>query len=228
MRLELLHLDQTGPEHWHSWCSLLTPEELSRAARYRQEEDRRAFIAGRGTVRQHIAALAGLAPKAVELYTGPTGKPFAKGLEREVQFNISHSGSLLAIAFSTTGVPVGVDIEQVRPHFDYTGILKHYFTKAECAEICSPIDFFRFWTMKEAFLKATGTALMDGLAQLDFSSSQTAVPIFASDLADWKGQAFVLHSYSHTNWVMTLAHPAVEEEVAFGAGCAYRQKTVQL
>jgi 4'-phosphopantetheinyl transferase len=93
----------------------------------------------------------------VTFAVGAHGKPrLANG---ELRFNLTHSGELALVAVSS--VEVGVDVEQVKPHRDLTGVAKRVFTAAERAEVAAGGDraFYRHWVAKEAFVKATGRGI---------------------------------------------------------------------
>lgn len=77
-----------------------------------------------------------------------------------VFFNLSHSGEWTVIAISDN--EVGVDIQQVKP-LDMR-LAKRFFAQDEWRQIEEAGDgatelFYRFWTVKEAYLKALGTGL---------------------------------------------------------------------
>ena len=86
------------------------------------------------------------------------GKPFLKGIEG-FDFNISHSEDFVMVAVSEN--ETGCDIEKI------TGIdleiAKKFFFREEYENIAAlPASeernglFFRYWTLKESFMKATG------------------------------------------------------------------------
>jgi phosphopantetheinyl transferase len=83
-----------------------------------------------------------------------------------LQFNISHSGSLVSVAM-TKGAAVGIDVDEVRAQFDYAEVIESAFTLQECRELLAiaPLDrlpaFFRIWTRKEAYLKCLGLGLQE-------------------------------------------------------------------
>jgi len=84
------------------------------------------------------------------------GKPY---IEKDVYFNMSHSGDYVACAVGLQ--PVGIDIEILRQvnlniahrffHPDETTFLNNSLNKTE--------DFFKLWTMKESYLKCIGKGL---------------------------------------------------------------------
>ena len=87
---------------------------------------------------------------------GPNGKPFFPGGR---EFSLSHSGDLAVIALAE--VPVGADVQQVRPVTD--AVLRRVLSPAER----EGGDFFALWTRKEAVLKCLGTGLDRELRSLD-------------------------------------------------------------
>ncbi|MBQ3090144.1 MAG: 4'-phosphopantetheinyl transferase superfamily protein [Oscillospiraceae bacterium] len=90
----------------------------------------------------------------------PLGKPFLPG-HPEFHFSLSHSGHWALCAFAP--VPVGADLQQVRP---VRPGLARRFTAAERRELAdlSPEDYnrrlFQLWTLKEAYAKCTGQGLL--------------------------------------------------------------------
>ncbi len=143
--------------------ALLSDDELARAARFRDVQDRRDFVIGRGLVRSRLADY--LQTGEVELATDRWDKPHVvKPAGDEVAFNVSHSDGLLAIAFAHTDT-VGVDIERVRCDLDHDGLAARFFSPAErrayfdLPESIRPQGFFNCWTRKEALVKANGMGL---------------------------------------------------------------------
>jgi phosphopantetheine--protein transferase-like protein len=65
----------------------------------------------------------------------------------------------------TAKVPVGVDLEPLRPFPNALSIARHYFTASETHLIARTHErtraahFLTVWTRKEAYLKATGLGL---------------------------------------------------------------------
>lgn len=90
------------------------------------------------------------------------GKPYFVNYPN-LHFNISHSGSAIAVAFSSS--PVGIDIEVIRDI--NLSVAKRFFNKSDYGELCSlesenaDIRFLELWTQKEANLKMQGLTLKD-------------------------------------------------------------------
>lgn len=86
------------------------------------------------------------------------GKPYIQGL---FDFNITHSGKVVACALLNSEGSVGIDVEKIRP-IEITKFTKQ-FSPPEMMRILSDKDpqkrFFDFWTMKEAVMKADGRGM---------------------------------------------------------------------
>ncbi|MFO0908589.1 MAG: 4'-phosphopantetheinyl transferase superfamily protein [Isosphaeraceae bacterium] len=155
---------------------LLAPEEIGRAERLRTEVLRSRFIAGRATLRRILGRALGVDPKRVEFAYGLRGKPALEGIST-LEFNLAHTGGSAVCALSARG-PLGVDIEAIRPMENAERIIGRYFTPREQAEFLahSPGSrlgaFYRGWTRKEAFLKATGEGLAASLDSFEVSLAQ--------------------------------------------------------
>jgi 4'-phosphopantetheinyl transferase len=146
--------------------SILADDERARAARFVFAEHRRRFIVARGCLRLVLGRCCGLPPVAIEFAYSPHGKPSLPSAATPpvVHFNVSHSEDVALIAL-TTDLPVGVDVEMVRPVPDMDTIAARYFTAAEARAIAAvpagerTLAFFLCWTRKEAFSKAVGEGL---------------------------------------------------------------------
>lgn len=156
-------------EEWTRLTELLTDDERSRAMRFRFDEPRCQFITCRAALRRLLSGCCGLAPTAVPLQYGSHGKPCLafEGMGSsvpQIEFSVSHSGDFGLIAL-TIGVPVGIDIEEINPRVETLRLAERFFARAETRELCDlPTDdqtagFYRGWTCKEAYIKATGRGL---------------------------------------------------------------------
>jgi 4'-phosphopantetheinyl transferase len=146
---------------------LMVREELDRVARFCRSEDHDSFIVSHGVLRYLLGAYLQKDPMAIRFMFGPQGKPLLE-LEAGLEFNITHSGDLAAMAFSSR-CPIGLDLERVHPFAQLEQIARHFLSAEEASEITSLHGaeqrraFFRCWTRKEAILKATGEGLSASL-----------------------------------------------------------------
>jgi 4'-phosphopantetheinyl transferase len=104
--------------------------------------------------------------RRLEFAYGEHGKPALEGAHAALGFNLSHSGEIAVLAAGWNRA-LGVDVELRRPLPDLDALAARSFAPRELSvlgalpETDRPAAFFRCWTRKEAFIKATG----QGLAQ---------------------------------------------------------------
>lgn len=183
---ELAELDgQLPPGEVHVWLAslelkddvvsrvgpLLAPEEHERAARFKVAAARRQFVASRAFLRTTLGRYLGIDAWQVKFRSTSHGKPELAG-DSAVQFNLSHTEGLVAIAVARAGA-VGVDVERIRNEVEVLELAHRFFSKKEAAWVRSKIGqervaaFFSCWTAKEAYVKARGGGLsipLDGFA----------------------------------------------------------------
>jgi len=151
----------------------LSSDERERAARFVFERDRRRFVVGRGALRSILASYLGSSPGSIRFAYGEHGKPMlAESTDAgPLEFNASGSAEL-AVCAVTVGRKVGVDIELCRLPLDDT-VLEQCFAPAERHAYGTlspderPAAFYRLWTLKEAYLKATGAGLSRPLSSFE-------------------------------------------------------------
>jgi 4'-phosphopantetheinyl transferase len=151
----------------------LDGRDRERAARFRFPEDRARFVLGRGLLRKCLGRYLQQTPEAIELATTDRGRPILPD-DETVQFSISHTHDLVAVAL-TTGAQIGIDLEYMKPHSDLPELAKRIFSEEDLQTFLSLPDsealaaFFRVWTRKEAYLKARGEGIAEGLRQISVS-----------------------------------------------------------
>lgn len=155
--------------------AILSVEERERAERFLAARDASRFRVCRAMLRLGLAWYLKTAPQEIELTANPLGKPRIAE-PSALHFNVSHSGGLGTIAFTTIG-EVGIDVEAMGRGVEALEIAASHFTRNESemvAAAASPQEqaeiFLRLWTRKEAVLKAAGCGLMGGLERFDVST----------------------------------------------------------
>jgi len=149
---------------------LLSEEEIQKADRFVFAEHRWRYIASRGLLRTVLSYYLGTEPSRLAFSFGAHGKPRLafNEIAYKLCFNVSHSHEMALFAVSCD-CAVGVDVEYLQPSLDVEQLVESAFFPEEVAQIKSlPPDqkhsaFFGAWTLKEAYLKATG----EGLSALD-------------------------------------------------------------
>ncbi len=158
------------------WQEVLSSDELTRASRFHFPADRQCFVATRALLRTILAGYLSTDPKRLSFSYSKKEKP-SLVLPRagvDVTFNVSHSGGIALLAFVQRR-EIGIDVEQVREDFDVEAIARRFFSAREQEQLAAlPNEerfeaFFRCWTRKEAYIKATGDGLSLPLHQFDVS-----------------------------------------------------------
>ena len=150
------------------FAQLLSEDELVRARRFHFEQHRQRFIAGRGILRNILGRYLNVEPSQINFGYEPRGKPFLDESCNQInlKFNLSHSQNYALYVMSLNN-SIGVDLECINSKTDVASLAQRFFSPSEFAVIESASDkqqqqlFFRYWTCKEAYLKATGTGLSD-------------------------------------------------------------------
>jgi 4'-phosphopantetheinyl transferase len=165
-----IDLDRTEAE-LKELAATLASDEVCRAKRFYKEQHRQRFIAGRGILRTILGRYLGIEPQQLRFDYEPLGKPILTdkfGDNHQLCFNLTHSQGLALCAVSCDR-PVGIDLEYIRPVSDVLNLANRFFSPKEYAVLSSVPPhqmqqlFFRYWTCKEAYLKATGS----GISQLE-------------------------------------------------------------
>ena len=145
-------------------AGLLSPDETTRALKFRFERLRQRFVLARAVLRTLLGRCLDADPAHIEFLYGPRGKPSLAPPDAHLRFNLSHSGNIALYAVAE-GCEVGIDVEEIRPVDHMEQIAARFFCAAEAAALAQ-VDpehrveaFFNCWTRKEAYLKATGDGL---------------------------------------------------------------------
>lgn len=154
--------------------AILDEAERARAGRFVSALDRRDFVACHALLRVMLSRIACRPPEEWTFSLGPHGKPslaVAHGLP-DLQFNITHTRGLVATAAAWRDA-IGVDVQIFGSCSDELDLAKRFFAAAEAdlvakaSEFHRPRVFAQLWTLKEAYIKATGLGLsapLDGFA----------------------------------------------------------------
>ena len=191
--------------------SYLTESEMTFSERYASADSKEAYLKGRSGLRAFASLYASISPSEVKIEITKSGKPFFENIAG-LHFNISHSGSEVAIAFSTN--PVGFDMEVLDRKRDCLAIAERFFTAEESREVKMAGDsanklFARLWTAKEAMLKLSGEGLVGGLDRaISLSDQEGRLADQRIHLArlDWEGVVACVASFEAIEKVNVEIH----------------------
>lgn len=123
----------------------------------------------RDTTTALLAKYSGVPPEKISIGRTPNNKPvLLSPAERQLHFNISHSGRWLAVALAQKAI--GIDIEKIQQPFSLHAVMQDYFSSAErdfVTQSQNPLSsFFKIWTRKEALIKAMDHAIDEDIRHL--------------------------------------------------------------
>ena len=149
-----------------SQLSCLNEKEVKKSKAYHNSDDRWRYLCGKILCKLLIAEYLGLDKKSIDFSIDCYGKPhFCNDESENIFFNISHSDDIVLLAFSRDN-ELGVDIEKIRKIDDYNELANNFFSCEEQQHIRknNSIDvFYEIWSQKEAYLKAKGIGILNGL-----------------------------------------------------------------
>lgn len=167
----MMAIPQIGTVHvWHARPGQLDGAvaaldgEMAHAQRFLRDDDRRRFLTGRALTRSVLSGYLGCPPTEISLAVTALGKPYlCRGGGPDLRFNLSHSGSLVALAVGIRD-EVGIDVEADTPGNadELVSIVlsgPERLAYEELPPALRPAAFLRCWTRKESLLKASGAGL---------------------------------------------------------------------
>lgn len=165
-------------EEIHIWCIrwgeiidflkekayIMDCQEKEKAAQYRFYEDRMRYMAGKICTR--ILLMRYLNENSIVFLTHELGKTYHKKVfgKQSINFNISHSGEIVLLVFAFE-MKVGIDVQKINEYLEYKEMANNFFSPVEAQDVnCGNIKlFFQYWSAKEAYLKALGIGLGNGM-----------------------------------------------------------------
>ena len=143
---------------------------LEKANKFHFEKDKNLFLA------RHLflsEILQKHCKEKVEIIYNKFEKPYLKN--NEYYFSMSKSEEFVVIALDKKN-EIGIDIEHLRDFVDFEETLELFLNKSEIKILDKFSDkqekqkyFFKFWTAKEAFVKALGFGLSEKLFDISFA-----------------------------------------------------------
>jgi 4'-phosphopantetheinyl transferase len=154
---------------------VLDDGEQARMARLHFPEGRRLFGMSHTLVRTTLSRYSEIPPEKWRFVKNTHGKPsIDPDLDSSaIRFSLAHTRGLAVVAV-TERADVGVDVERTDRRVDAARISNRFFSPEEAAALQEiPAErlrerFFRYWTLKESYIKARGLGLSLPLASFSF------------------------------------------------------------
>lgn len=161
--------------------NILNTSELERYRRFRFQPDRDAFLTRRLLVRGALSQYASTLPQDWTFVANEFGHPSLAPVwaGTGLQFNLSRSGDL-AVCVISRGCRIGVDVEDAKGAESIervAGVLgaDEAARLERMPETLRGASFLRYWTLKEAYVKARGVGLSLPVADIQFNYEQAGM-----------------------------------------------------
>jgi len=166
--LEIWHGKVTAENsHYQAYWCVLDEAGQIQAGKFKNALLHKRYVEIHGRLRNLLAQKLNQPPEKIRIKKTEHGKPYLAD-HPELAFNLSHSADKLMIAVGWN-CRLGVDIEICKQRINLSGLVDKCFAEEEAAywtklpEAQKNREFYRFWTRKEAFVKATGHGIALGL-----------------------------------------------------------------
>ena len=130
---------------------------------------REDFVASRWLIRRALSQASG----TLASHCRPVeGRPERSDQPPGWRLSLSHSAGLAGCAVSR-GTPIGLDLEPMARRPEWQKVVARWFSSQEQAWLLAANDaaaFLKVWTLKEAWLKATGRGIANNLKTLDITA----------------------------------------------------------
>ena len=193
--IQIWHGDIAAEDaHYQSYWRVLDAAEQAHALRIKNDLQRKRYVEVHGRLRNVLAQTLNEPPEKIRINKAEHGKPYLTD-NPELAFNLSHSASVIVIAIGWN-CRLGVDVETCKPRANLAGLVDKCFAEEEAAywrtlpEHQKTPEFYRFWTRKEAFVKATGRGIGLGLNRCVINPENPAeflrVPASCGQPSSWR------------------------------------------
>jgi 4'-phosphopantetheinyl transferase len=171
---------------------LLSAAERERMSALRGEDLRHQYLITRALIRTTLSRYDRVAPGCWQLSVNGQGRPeVVPGQSRlDLRFNVSHTAELIACAV-TSGRSVGIDVERHDLRQPVQAIADRFLAPHEASDIAAqPTSqrvprFFRYWTLRESYVKARGLGLASARPEFSFEIGDD-IALQASDSTAWR------------------------------------------
>lgn len=186
--------------HYQAYWRVLDEAEQIQAGKFKNVLLHKRYVVIHGRLRNLLAQTLNQSPEKIRIKKAEHGKPYLADYP-ELVFNLSHSADRVMIAVGWN-CRLGVDMEICKQRISLSGLVDKCFAEKEAAywsqlpETQKNQAFYRFWTRKEAFVKATGHGIALGLNQCVINPENPTeflrVPDNCGQASEWRVQDIVL------------------------------------
>jgi len=201
---------------WSKVSRSIQLEEKERIGRFVFKRDAKRSIIGQLMIKKFISEATQLPWSQIKTKRDQNNKPVIEGLN--LNFNVSHDGDLIVLAGEENNI-VGIDV--MKNCYKGRKSLKEFFRLMhrnfhinewsyidKGTDIQKTNSFYRFWCLKESYVKAIGTGLTIDLKKICFIpkselkegiiSCDTELFIDGQLMSDWSFHEILYDNYTIT------------------------------
>lgn len=143
--------------------SLLSEQETERYHRFHFDKDRHSYLVSHALLRQSLSRYSDVHASQWQFLNNEHGKPqlSPSSMLPGVYFNLTHTSGMSACVVTLKKL-CGIDAEHIHRKNDLKSVAQRMFADEEVAQLKDDTinqQFYRLWTLREAYVKALGTGL---------------------------------------------------------------------
>lgn len=176
---------------WYKYFDLFSNEEKIKINKFIKQDDRKRCFASLLLQHSVIKEYFNVKFGSINIKKNIYEKPYVDNFE----YNVSHDKDIVIIITDPIK-SIGIDIMSINQNIDIES-LKFIFTENENKQINNLQDFFIFWCLKEAYVKAIGEGLHFDLNKIDFNiKDKCNITLHIDDIAlqNWYFKYFIFKS----------------------------------
>ena len=166
LKLWYAQINAEETDYQHNW-EIIDQSERQHASDLKNKQLHYRYVEIHARLRILLAEILNVNPAQLRIHKTEHGKPYLFDYP-DLKFNLSHTSDKMLVAIGWNR-DLGVDIEVHKPRANLAALVekcfadeeKHYWQNLPESE--KTPAFYRLWTHKEAFVKATGRGIALGL-----------------------------------------------------------------
>lgn len=184
---------KTQDDDYSRYWQMLDTNEQHYAQALKNDVIRKRYVAVHGQLKILLTQILNQSSDSIVIHKGLHGKPYLADYP-QLAFNLSHSDNVFMIAIGWY-CQLGIDLEKPKVRPNFPALVKKCFAPEEALywqqlpDEQKTAEFYRFWTRKEAFVKATGFGIALGLQQCVINPEQPSsflrIPVQCGDATRW-------------------------------------------
>jgi len=197
--------------------AVLSQDEQHQLQQYRHLATRHTALITRAILRLVLSRYTSIPATDLAFIKQAHGKPMLADNPHRLHFNVSHNEQLIVLAVCVAD-EVGCDIEDPQRKVNVPAITRRYFAPQEQQLLANLKEqqqqqtFFEIWTLKEAFVKATGLGIALGLESFYFKMSPKIDVIFNKNYPLQRQQAWQCHQTTLKQQLLAICRASEQKQ----------------